>query len=176
MADLGEVRRISGVATLLRVQTPLIALCALIGPLVYWFGRMNVIGDNFIVFASAPPRPGAEVFGYLTGAPTSVLWCYALYRLWRLAGRLASDPFVDERGARDLQMFALFTILATVFDIATSGARRWARGEFDDAPLYSHINLNTEHMTLIFTSVIFYGVSFILVEGARLRRETESYL
>lgn len=154
---------------------PLIALCALALPVAYWgFGGYN-FGDNTLVLAETPPRAGARLFGFLVGVPSTAAWLFALYRLHRLFAHFRKGEFIDARAALHLRAFSLFTMLAAFFDIVTSGARRWAMGEHD-APFWTHINVNTEHLALVFTAGVFLVVSFVLVEAERYKSETEQYL
>ncbi len=154
---------------------PLIAFLAIAMPVTYWgFGSYN-FWDNTLVLAEAPPREGARLLGLLVGVPSTAAWLYALYRLHRLFRHFHKGEFVDGRTARHLRAFSLFTMVAVTFDIITSGARRWAMGEHD-APFWTHININTEHMALVFTASVFLVVSFVLIEAERYKTETEQYL
>lgn len=154
---------------------PLIAFFALALPVIYWgFGGYN-FGDNTLVLAETPPREGAQLLGFLVGVPATAAWLYALYRLHRLFLQFRKGEFIDTRAALHLRAFSLFTMLAAFFDVVTSGARRWAMGEHD-APFWTHININIEHMSLIFAAGVFFMVSFVLVEAQRYKTETEQYL
>ncbi len=153
---------------------PLIALLTLALPLIYWgFGGYN-FWDNTLVLAETPPREGARLLGFLVGVPSTAAWLYALYRLRRLFQNFHQGQFIDMRAALHLRAYSLFTILAAFFDILTSGARRWAMGEHD-SPFWTHININTEHMALVFTAGVFLVVSFVLIEAQRYKTETEQY-
>jgi hypothetical protein len=154
---------------------PLIALLTIALPVTYWgFGGYN-FGDNTLVLAETPPREGARLLGFLVGVPSTAAWLYALYRLQRLFLQFRKGEFIDARAARHLRAFSLFTILAAFFDVITSGARRWAMGEHN-SPFWTHININTEHMTLVFAAGVFLVVSFVLLEAERYKTETEQYL
>ena len=154
---------------------PVIAALAVLIPAVYWWGGVYNVGDNTIVLAETPPREGYAWFGWLVGLPSTLAWLYALYRLWRMFDSLRTELFISDAAARDLRAYSLFTILTVAFDVATSGARRWAMGEFDNAPLYTHININIDHFTLLFTAAIFLIVSMVMVEANRYKAETEQY-
>ncbi len=154
---------------------PVIVLIAAAILLVYWGFGINNIGDNTLVLFDTPPRPGARLLGFAVALPSLLAWLYALYRLRRMFLRFSHELFVDRAAALDLRAFSLFTIIAVIFDIVTSGARRWAQGLFDNAPLWTHININAAHLSHIFTAVIFLIVSFVLLEAERYKTETEQY-
>jgi hypothetical protein len=157
------------------ILIPLIALLAFALPLIYWLGGVYNVGDNTLVLSPTPPRKGAELLGLAVGLPATLAWLYALYRLKKVFSRFRQGLFIDNRAAFDLRAYSLFAMLAVAFDVATSGARRWAQGEHD-APFWTHININTEHMSLIFTAGVFLVVSFVLIEAERYKTETEQYL
>ncbi|MEZ5892415.1 MAG: DUF2975 domain-containing protein [Parvularculaceae bacterium] len=157
------------------VVIPLAAAATLVLPVIYWgFGGYN-FGDNTLVLAATPPREGARWLGFLVGVPSTAAWVYALVRLHRLFLKFRRGAFIDAASARDLRAYSFFAIVAVFFDVATSGARRWAMGEHD-APFWTHININTEHLALAFTAGVFMIVSFVLVEAERYKTETEQYL
>jgi hypothetical protein len=152
-----------------------IAVATMALPIIYWgFGGYN-FGNNTLVLAQGGPRDGARILGFLVGMPSTLAWLYALFRLHRVFRRFRRGEFIDRDAALDLRAFSLFTMVTVFFDIATSGARRWAQGEHD-AAFWTHINVNTEHLTLIFAAGVFLVVSFVLIEAERYKLETEQYL
>ena len=155
---------------------PLIVIASLALQFIYWGLGLNVLGENFLVITEQAPREGARLFGFLVGVPALAAWFYALWRLWRLFSKFRRELFIDKAAALDLRAYSTFAIVAVILDIATSGARRWAMGVFDNAPLWTHININTEHLTLVFSALIFLVVSFVLIEANRYKTETEQYL
>ncbi|MBI1392821.1 MAG: hypothetical protein GC152_08790 [Alphaproteobacteria bacterium] len=177
-AEAAGVVRIASVAMLFLL--PAMALVATLAPAAYWLAGVysidgGPIGENFVELADGPPREGYGWFGWLVGAPATLAWLMALYRLRKVFVTIRRDAFIDRAAAIDLRAFSGFAALAVALDIATSGARRWALGEHD-AAFHTHINVNTEHFTLAFLAGVLYVVSHALAEGDRYRIETESYL
>lgn len=168
-----QIVRLSGA---MRLVIPAIGFAALFAPVIYWWAGVYNVADNTLVLAATPPREGFAWFGWLVGLPSTACWLYALYRLWRFFSVLQRERFINRDAAVDLKFFSFFTIAAVIFDVLTSGARRWAQGEFDNAPLYTHINLNSEHATLVFVAMMFFTVALVLEEAHRFKDETEQYL
>lgn len=155
---------------------PLIALVDVALTGLYWGAGVNQLGDYFLVIAETPPPEARRLAGLLAVAPAVLAWLWALTQLFQLFWGFSRGVVIGERTVRRLRGFALFTALTAAFDVAGSGVRRWAAGEFDGSPFFSHIQLTTEHLALIFTAMVFYLVSFALVEATAYKDEAESYL
>lgn len=157
---------------------PLLALVAIAGVVSFWgFGVDHVdsslVGQNFLVLGEAPPVPDRRVFGLLAALVPLLLWLYAQGRLFALC---ASGRALGPETVRHLRAFSLFAALAVLAGFALSGVMRWAAGEFDDAPLWTHLGFSTTHAAVLFMAAIMFVASHIIEEGYGYKRETEDYV
>lgn len=162
----------------LMVAIPLIALAQVGLMTAYWGFDANVLawGSTNIVIEPAPPVSERRWTGIAAVAPPTLVWLAALSQLFLLLRGFSQGALIDAAGVRRLRNYALLAGLATILDIAGSGARRWALGEFSGEPLWTHIQIPAHVSAMIFTTLIIFLVSFALEEGYAFREETERYL
>ena len=169
------IRRFSAVMLWL---IPAIAILSLVLPALYWIANIDVIwvGNNNLVIADNPPVDERRLVGMIAVTPALAAWLVALYQLLRLFQRFRAGAVFDLQSVKHLQAYSLFAGLTVVFTVAGSGARRWAQGEFSDAPLWTHIQISPEHWLLLFTAAIFYFVSFVIEEAKAYKDEADNYV
>jgi Protein of unknown function (DUF2975) len=163
------------------VLIPLLAAAAIAGIVVYWgFGIDRwgnaTLGQNFIVLTDRPPVPERQVFGLLASLPALVLWLYAMARLFVMFRSVGAGKVMALDTIRHLRAFALFSALSVVAGFALSGVMRWAIGEFDDQPLWTHLGFSVTHASVLFTSAIIFVASHIIQEGLEYKNEVEEYV
>ncbi|MBC2777323.1 DUF2975 domain-containing protein [Parasphingopyxis marina] len=160
---------------------PLFALVAIAGVVSYWgFGVDHVdsslFGPNFLVLAEAPPVPERQVYGLVAALVPLLLWLCAQVRLFVMFALCASGRALGTATVRHLRAFSLYAALAVLSGFALSGVMRWAAGEFDDAPLWTHLGFSTTHAAVLFMAAIMFVASHIIEEGYDYKRETEEYV
>ena len=159
--------------------TPVIGVFSILLPALFWIADINVIwfgGNNNLVIADNPPVDGRRLVGVAAITPALIAWLVSLYHLFLLFQRFRGGAVFDLTSVMHLRTYALFAGLTVLFTVAGSGARRWAQGEFSDAPLWTHIQISPEHWLLIFTAAIFYFVSFVIEEAKAYKDEAENYI
>lgn len=162
----------------LMAAIPLIAIAQVALLIAYWGFDIHVVawGSTNIVFEPAPPLAARRWIGIAAVSPPMLVWLAALAQLFMLLRGFSQGALIEAAGVRRLRNYALLAGLATILDIAGSGARRWALGEFSDAPLWTHIQIPAHVSAMIFTTLVIFLVSFALEEGYGFREETERYL
>ena len=161
--------------TALQILVPIIALWDISLIAIYWILGISVIGDNIVVIAPTTPVDGRQVIGLVAAIPALVAWLGALRNLSRLLSRFRRGQMVSLASVSRLRAFAGLSLLSAVLDTATSGARRWAQGEFNGA-IWTHIQISNDGLWLLFIAAAFLVISSALVEAAAYKDEAESYL
>ena len=167
-----KLRRVSGAMLIL---IPLLAAISIALVWMYWVAGIRVVGDNVLVIAPVSPVADRQQVGLVAALPGLAAWLAALWSLFRLFLGFRSGSLIHGSTVTRLRGFSLFSALAALLDIVTSGARRWAQGEFD-GPLWTHIQIASEQQAILFSSLVFYIVSFALAEADEYREEAEGYL
>jgi len=154
---------------------PLLAVTSVLLFCVYWIADIWVIGDHVLVISSGPALPERRLVGLFAGLPGLAAWLVAMFYLSRMFRAFAQGVVVDARIVTYLRLFSLFVAVSAVCEVVSSGARRWARGEFD-GPIWTHIQIASEQQAILFSALVFYLVSHALAAGEAYREEAESYL
>lgn len=170
-----RVGRLQWVSTVMLAGIPLLAATSVALVAVYWVGGVNVLGDQILVIADTTPVRGRQGIGLIAALPGLTARLAALAYLFRMFQGFRRGMLIDQRTVARLRGFSLFSGLAAFFDVAGSGARRWAQGEFD-GPVWTHIQIASEQQAILFSSFVFYVVSFALAEANAYKEEAESYL
>ena len=157
------------------VIVPIIALSDAALNAAYWVFGINVLGDNVVVIAPRPPVVGRQLTGLLAVLPGFAAWLAALFNLHRLLSLFRRGETVSLTTVSRVRAFAGLAFLSAVLDMLTSGARRWAQGEFDGA-IWTHIQLSGDGLWLIFIALVFMLISSALLEATVYKDEAESYL
>jgi len=173
-----NIRAITRLSTGMVWLIPIIGFFSLLLPALYWVANIDVIwfGDNNLVLADNPPIDERRLIGVVAVTPALIVWLMALIQLQFLFRRFRRGAVFDLTAVKHLQAYALYAGLTALLTVAGSGARRWAQGEFSDAPLWTHIQISLEHWLLIFTAAIFYFVSFVIKEAKAYKDEAEDYV
>ncbi|QLC23717.1 hypothetical protein HFP57_00830 [Parasphingopyxis algicola] len=174
----GAVRAASAVLTVL---IPFFALLAISGVVLFWgFGVHRIgnaaLGENFIVLLDQPPVPERRLYGLVATLPALLFWLYASWRLFLMFRAFHTGPLIGPVTIRHLRAYALFSALAVLSAFLLSGVMRWALGQFDDAPLWTHLGFSVTHGLMLFSSAILYVASHVIEEGYAYRKETEEYV
>ncbi len=165
----------------MQVFIPLIGVITAALYFIYWGVSENIIWfgpDNAhnLVIHENPPMPGRRLIGIVATAPALIAWLVALTHLFILFRRFRQGHFIEPKVVAHLRGYTLFSVIAALFDIAGSGARRWAQGEFSDQPLWTHIQISPEHFLIIFSAAVFFFVSFVMGYAITYKDEAESYV
>lgn len=174
--NIRAIRRFSAVMVWV---IPVIGAFSILLPVLFWIADINVIwfGDNNnLVIADNSPIDERRLTGIAAIMPALIVWLVSLYHLFLLFQRFRRGTVFDLTSVMHLRAYALFVGLTALFTVAGSGARRWALGEFSDAPLWTHIQISPEHWLLIFTAAIFYFVAFVIEEAKAYKDEAENYV
>ena len=163
------------------VAIPLLMLVATASVVVYWGFGLNrlgndVLGQNFIVLWDQPPVAERRVYGLLAVLPALGFWLFAMQRLFVMFRNFYAGRTVGLETIRLLRSFALYSAIAVMAAFAFSGVMRWAAGQFDDAPLWTHLGFSATHAAVLFTAAIVFVASHIIEEGYEYKKETEEYV
>ncbi|KCZ94150.1 DUF2975 domain-containing protein [Hyphomonas johnsonii] len=158
------------------VTIPILAAAILAGTVTYWGLGIHEIGDNTIVLYDAPPVAERRVYGLLATLVPAALLIYALWQLFRMFLGFNTIDHVDTRTIVRLKAFSLFTFLGVLAAFLLSGVMRWAIGEFDNAPLWTHLGFSAAHAAVMFCTAVIYVAASIIDEGYAYKRETEEYV
>ncbi|GJL95739.1 MAG: hypothetical protein DHS20C05_21440 [Hyphococcus sp.] len=176
-----QKKMIQRIAGIMQVIIPLIGIFSAGIHLVYWGASENVIWfgpDNAhnLVIHDNPPMEGRRLVGIIATSPAVIVWLVALAHLFFLFRRFQQGHFIEPKVVSHLRGYTLFSVIAALLDIAGSGARRWAQGEFSDQPLWTHIQISPEHFLIVFSAAVFYFVSFVMGYAITYKDEAESYV
>ncbi|MBL4871294.1 MAG: hypothetical protein JKX72_10110 [Robiginitomaculum sp.] len=155
---------------------PLMALFLLVGLVLYWGFDVRILGKNFIILADQGPVPERKVYGALASLPATLLWVYALWRLFLLFFNFQIGKLVNEKTISHLRCFSLFSLLSVTSGFLLSGVVRWAMGVFDNEPLWTHLGFSDTHGAVLFSAAIIYVVTHIIEEGFAYKKETKEYV
>ena len=166
---------VRGALTALWVLVPVMAVADVALNLTYWVFGLNVLGDNLVVLAPRPPASGRQVTGLVATFPGMAAWLAALLILHGLLRRFRGGEVISLTTVSGMRAFALLSFLSALLDTATSGARRWAQGEFN-GPIWTHIQVSSDQLWLLFIAAAFLVMSSALVEATVYKDEADSYL
>lgn len=163
------------------IVIPLMGLWLITLDVAYWgFGierfNSNILGQNFYVIYPNTPVIERQIYGGLAAIPVLLLRLLSFWFLWKMFYNFTRDKIFISETVYHLKHYAKFAVFGVIAFYFLSGIRRWAIGEFSNAPLWTHLQLNPHETAILFTSAIIYVASMVIEQGNRYKSETESYV
>lgn len=155
---------------------PILGLAIIAFFLMFWGLGIDRLGGNTVVIASAAPLPERRIIGLIAALVPSVLALQSLWHLFEMFRRIHRGDALTSKTVRSLRWFSTYACLAAISAIALSGVIRWAMGEFDDQPFWTHLQITPVHWAVLFMAGVTWAASSAIEDGIAMAREVQDYV
>jgi len=158
------------------VTIPILGLAIVTFFIMFWGLGIDRLGDNTLVIANDAPLPQRRTIGLIAALVPSLLVLQSLWHLFEMFRGIHSGNALTRKTVKSLRWFSTYACLATISAIALSGVIRWAMGEFDDQPLWTHLQISPVDLAVLFMAGVTWAASSAIEDGIAMAREVQDYV